>query len=174
MNNVNNDLISRHQAIDAVKKNTFRLKFVEEQNYESGVAWSTKAVYSDLMEEALLDLPSVQPDTTIHGHIPVDCISRQAALNLFPDDNLYWDTNEGYFAPHYARTKLMTLPLVQSDIIHCKDCAYCDCDVINVPYGITEKIWWCNKLCAGANENLIVEPDDFCSFAERREDDRLD
>ena len=112
MNNINNDLISRQQAIDAVKKNTFKLKFVEEQNYESGVAWSTKAVYSDLMEEALLDLPSVQPDTTIHGHIPVDCISRQAALNLFPDDNLYWDRNEGYFD---AKTKLMTLPLVQPE-----------------------------------------------------------
>ena len=110
MNNVNNDLISRQQAIDAVKKNTFKLKFVEEQNYESSLAWSTKAVYSDLMEEALLDLPSAQPDT-ING----DYISRQAALNLFPDDNLYWDTNEGYFAPHYARTKLMTLPLVQPE-----------------------------------------------------------
>ena len=85
MNNINNDLISRQQAIDAVKKNTFRLKFVEEQNYESSVAWSTKAVYSDLMEEALLDLPSVQPDTTIHGHIPVDCISRQAVLDLQMD-----------------------------------------------------------------------------------------
>lgn len=169
-----NDLISRQQAIDAVKKNTFRLKFVEEQNYESSLAWSTKAVYSELMEEALSDLPSVQPDTTIHGHIPVDCISRQAALNLFPDDNLYWDTNEGYFAPHYAKTKLMTLPLVQSDIICCKDCAYCDWDVIDVPYGITEKVWWCNKLCAEANENLIVEPDDFCSWAERREDGRPD
>lgn len=35
---------------------------MEEQNYENSVAWSTKAVYSDLMEEALLDLPSVQPD----------------------------------------------------------------------------------------------------------------
>lgn len=102
-----NDLISRQQAIDAVKKNTFRLKFVEEQNYESSVAWSTKAVYSDLMEEALLDLPSVQPAT--------DYISRQAALNLFPDDNLYWDTNEGYFAPHYAKTLLRNLPSAQPE-----------------------------------------------------------
>lgn len=110
MNNINNDLISRQQAIDAVKKNTFRLKFVEEQNYESSVAWSTKAVYSDLMEEALLDLPTIQLDTT-----SADYISRQAALNLFPDDNLYWDTNEGYFAPHYAKTLLRNLPSVQPE-----------------------------------------------------------
>lgn len=110
MNNINNDLISRQQAIDAVKKNTFKLKFVEEQNCESRLAWSTKAVYSELIEEALLDLPSVQPDTASG-----DCISRQAALNLFPDDNLYWDTNEGYFAPHYARTLLRNLPSTQPE-----------------------------------------------------------
>lgn len=100
------DLISRQQAIDAVKKNTFKLKFVEEQNYESSVAWSAKAVYSDLIEEALLDLPSVQPSS--------DYISRQAALNLFLDDNLYWDTNGGY-SPHYARTLLKNLPSVQPE-----------------------------------------------------------
>lgn len=109
------DLINRQQAIDAVKKNTFRLTFAEEQNCEGHVVWSANAVYSDVMEGVLLDLPSVQPDTTIHGHIPVDCISRQAALNLFPDDNLYWDTNEGYFAPHYARTLLRNLPSIQPE-----------------------------------------------------------
>ena len=102
------DLISRQQAIDAVKKNTFRLIFAEEQNCEGHVAWSANAVYSDVMEGALLDLPSIQLDTTND-----DYISRQAALNLFPDDNLYWDTNEGYFAPHYARTLLRNLPSVQ-------------------------------------------------------------
>ena len=55
------DLISRQQAIEAVKKNTFRLAFAEEQNCERRVAWSTKAVYSELMEEALLDIPA-QPE----------------------------------------------------------------------------------------------------------------
>ena len=110
MNNVNNDLINRQQAIDAVKKNTFRLTFAEEQNCEGHVAWSANAVYSDVMEGILLDLPSAQSDTTSG-----DCISRQAVLNLFPDDNLYWDTNEGYFAPHYARTLLRNLPSVQPE-----------------------------------------------------------
>lgn len=76
MNNINNDLINRQQAIDAVKKNTFRLTFAEEQNCEGHVAWSANAVYSDVMEGVLLDLPSVQLDTIIHGHIPIDCISR--------------------------------------------------------------------------------------------------
>ena len=56
------DLIERQVAIDAVKKNTFRLTFAEEQNGEGHVAWSGEAVYSDVMEGALLDLPSEQPE----------------------------------------------------------------------------------------------------------------
>jgi len=56
------DLISRQAAIDAVRKNTFRLTFAEEQNFEGHVAWSANAVYSDVMEGALLELPSAQPE----------------------------------------------------------------------------------------------------------------
>ena len=56
------DLIDRQAAIDAVKKNTFRLTFAEEQNCEGHVAWSAEAVYSDVMEGALLELPSAQPE----------------------------------------------------------------------------------------------------------------
>lgn len=56
------DLISRQAAIDAVKKNTFRLIFAEEQNCEGHVAWSAQTVYSDVIEGALLDLPSAQPE----------------------------------------------------------------------------------------------------------------
>lgn len=56
------DTISRQAAIDAIKKNTFRLTFAEEQNCEGHVAWSAEAVYSDVMEGALLELPSAQPE----------------------------------------------------------------------------------------------------------------
>jgi len=56
------DAISRQAAIEAVKKNTFRLTFAEEQNYEGHVAWSANAVYSDVIEGALLELPSAQPE----------------------------------------------------------------------------------------------------------------
>ena len=61
------DLISRQAAIEAVKKNTFRLTFAEEQNCEGHVAWSADAVYSDVIEGALLELPSAQPER-IKGH----------------------------------------------------------------------------------------------------------
>jgi hypothetical protein len=60
--NTDGDTISRQAAIDAVRKNTFRLIFSEEQNCEGHVAWSANAVYSDVMEGALLELPSAQPE----------------------------------------------------------------------------------------------------------------
>ena len=63
---MSDDTISRQAAVDAVKKNTFRLTFAEEQNCEGHVAWSAEAVYSDVMEGALLELPSAQPKKT-HG-----------------------------------------------------------------------------------------------------------
>lgn len=59
---MNSDLISRQAAIDAVKKNTFRLTFAEEQNCEGHVAWSANAIYSDVIEGALLELPSAQSE----------------------------------------------------------------------------------------------------------------
>ena len=62
-----NDLISRQAAIDAIKKNTFRLTFAEEQNCEGHVAWSAEAVYSDVMEGALLELPSARPEIIYCG-----------------------------------------------------------------------------------------------------------
>ena len=62
------DLISRQAAIEAVKKNTFRLTFAEEQNCGGHVAWSAEAVYSDVMEGVLLELPSAQPQTEWNNH----------------------------------------------------------------------------------------------------------
>lgn len=55
-------IIYLDDAIDAVKRNTFRLTFAEEQNCEGHVAWSAEAVYSDVMEGELLELPSAQPE----------------------------------------------------------------------------------------------------------------
>lgn len=43
----------------------------------------------------------------------MDCIDRQAAVDLFPDDTLEWDTYCGYIAPHFARKMISGLPSVQ-------------------------------------------------------------
>lgn len=59
---MNDDMISRASVIDVVQKNTFRLTFAEEQNCEGHVAWSANAVYSDVIEGALKELPSEQPE----------------------------------------------------------------------------------------------------------------
>ena len=93
-----------------------------------------------------------------------DLISRQKAIERI------LATGYAYQIQENMVLLLRLLPTAEPDIIHCKDCAYCDSDVIDAPYGVTKKIWWCDRLYEGANENLIVEPDDFCSWAERRED----
>lgn len=76
-NNLATDTISRQTAIDALKRNTFRLTFAEEQNCEGHVAWSAKAVYSEVMEGVLLDLPSVQPEIIMCK----DCVNYDKARN---------------------------------------------------------------------------------------------
>lgn len=50
-----------------------------------------------------------------------DLISRQAAIDLFPNDALEWDTNCGYIAPHFARRMIEELPSAQPEIIRCKE-----------------------------------------------------
>jgi len=39
-----------------------------------------------------------------------DSISRQAAIDSFPEDELAWDIFDGYIAPHYVRKILEKLP----------------------------------------------------------------
>lgn len=81
------DTISRAAAIDIVKKNTFRLTFAEEQNCEGRVAWSADAVYSDVIEGALLELPSAQPNLQpTCNQLATDCISRQDTQKRLCED----------------------------------------------------------------------------------------
>ena len=42
-----------------------------------------------------------------------DLIDRQAAIDLFPDDALEWDTKGGYIAPHLAKLMIEELPSEQ-------------------------------------------------------------
>ena len=44
-----------------------------------------------------------------------DCISRQMAIDLFPDDDLEYDTKGGYVAPHLARRMICELPFAQPE-----------------------------------------------------------
>ena len=44
-----------------------------------------------------------------------DSISRQAAIDLFPNDALEWDTKGGYIAPHLVRRMIKELPPAQPE-----------------------------------------------------------
>ena len=44
-----------------------------------------------------------------------DLIDRQAAIDLFPDDDLEYDTKGGYVAPHLARRMICQLPSAQPE-----------------------------------------------------------
>lgn len=87
---VDADLISRRGATEALYKKAFRLTVAEEYYHEGHVAWSANVVYRDVMEGALLDLPSAQPDI-IHCK---DCKWKNQhnctrAVELFIDDDKY-------------------------------------------------------------------------------------
>ena len=86
-----------------------------------------------------------------------DLISRQAAIDLFPDDDLEYDTKGGYVAPHLARRMICELPSAQPEIIRCKDCKHRD------KYGCC-KYW---KGLAMGDIPIATDDYDFCSYAKR-------
>ena len=142
-------LIDADAAIDALKELTAN-------GTNKGMVFGEDAVHRIEM------LPSVQPDPC------EDTVSREAVLSMI-DTYMNKSVELHYLPTSDGIKKLISiLPPAQPDIIRCKDCDYCDSDVVDVPYGLTKKVWWCDRLYAGANENLIVEPDDFCFKAERR------
>ena len=81
-----------------------------------------------------------------------DLISRQAAVDEFPEDALPWDTFDGYIAPHHVRKILEQMPSAQPEIIYCKDCK-----------------WKQGAECVRFAD-VRPFPSDFCSRAERREE----
>lgn len=133
---MNDDTISRAAAIDAVKKNTFRLTFAEEQNCEGHVAWSANAVYSDVIEGALLELPSAQPD--VPGTNVGDMVNRAAAIDIL--DAYQVMVENGEENPYaLARLRMSELPSAQAEIIRCKNCKHRHLDdmIWDCPFGLS-------------------------------------
>ena len=155
-----NDLISRQAAIDAVKRNTFRLTFAEEQNCEGHVAWSAEAVYSDVMEGELLELPSAQPEHLVKESgglvkdLVNDTISRQMAVKEAKE---LYDMGDCYCDRESMIGMLNSLPSAQPEIIQCKDCKY-------------SEYWYKDKRrCFLWNEaGIDVFEDGYCNYAKRR------
>ena len=117
-----------------------------------------KLIEANKVEQAIKDYWKAQVD---RAPIPKSTKEYNAYVNCL---DAILERNDGLLKA------IDELPSAEPDVIRCKDCAYCDSDVVDAPYGMTKKIFWCDRLYAGANENLVVDPDDFCSWAERRED----
>lgn len=107
--NGSDDTISRQAAIDALRSCQTYLFDAEDPD---------KKIVLQSAEIAIEDLPSAQPN-----HIAdiskkaekEDCISRRAAIDLFPNDALEWDTKGGYIAPHLANRMIKELPSAQPE-----------------------------------------------------------
>ena len=85
-----------------------------------------------------------------------DCISRQAAIDLLKQmrkdgDMVPWE-GKNVFA------RIRELPTIQPDIVMCKDCKYAE-------YIDDVQTLWCTE----CGQGRTVAPNDFCSYAERRE-----
>ena len=99
-----------------------------------------------------------------------DLISRQEAIDLFPNDTLEWDTNYGYVAPHFARRMIEGLSSAQPEIIRCKDCKHCR-NYCRIVEDVESKY-----ACELKDESgypygrFRVHEDDYCSRAERKEE----
>ena len=54
-----------------------------------------------------------------------DLIERHQAIDLFPNDDLEWDTLNGYIAPHVARRMIVQLPSAQPEATYEQVKEYC-------------------------------------------------
>ena len=87
-----------------------------------------------------------------------DLISRQAAIDGFCE--MASDIDSLCTVSDYVHF-LETMTSAQPEIIKCRDCKYYEWMSNRVP---DEQTWFCH------NWNVETGKDDFCSYAERRED----
>lgn len=96
------DEVYIHGFIDEIRKDTIII------HNEGG--------YFGTIPEEVVTTPSPQQkceDRAERDEKINDSISRQAVLDLFPNDDLEWDTNFGYIAPHFARRMIEELSSAQ-------------------------------------------------------------
>lgn len=135
---------------------------------------------SELISRQLLDLwnkykPTIAVDaieydrelrqllSTNLAEVGTDCISRQAAIDLLKqmrkDGNMIPWEGKDVFA------RIRKLPPAQPEIIQCKDCKCW------VPGYITDNDDFIPPKCGKWQQMVGHSSDDYCSLAERREDE---
>ena len=103
-----------------------------------------------------------------------DYIERQAAIDAF---NRIKNTLKNPETAHYDTLMFYEIEDVLEDIepadvvqvVRCKDCKHVYCHIY---HGWQEPIYTCTHLRSRWNSNtdLEVNPDDFCSYGERKEE----
>lgn len=78
-----------------------------------------------------------------------DLISRQAAIDLFPNDALEWDTKGGYVAPHIVRRMIEELP---------------SADAVPIRHGkwIHPYLGWGHPFCSECEFELMIDDTPYC------------
>ena len=99
--------MTNKEAIEIFKD---RLRLAEKYQYVSELHG-----YDEAIRMAISALKSTVDSSTETVDTPTDYISRQAAIDEFPEDNLDWDTMDGYVAPHFVRKILQQLPFAQPE-----------------------------------------------------------
>lgn len=127
------------------------------------------AVHDPLFEahaiERIKKLPSVQPTSTNAPNTlePLDCVDRKAVLKRLTDISYNHCKTEGEAEViGLAKTMVSVMPSVQPEIIRCRDCKHGKGDIF-------DRGWWCEL-----HPSFDVDGDDYCSYAERRTDERTD
>ena len=91
-----------------------------------------------------------------------ELISRQQALalekELIVNERGYEKYNHGL---NSYRTRLLSLPVIQPEIIRCKDCIHMQRDIL------FDDVW-----CGHVKGKISICENDYCSSAERKDDDK--
>lgn len=89
-------------------------------------------------------------------------ILRQAAIDAlrtcYDTETITMDNGDEYINYGDAVGEIEQLPTIQPEIVRCKDCKYAE-------YIDDVKTLWCTE----CGQGRTVAPNDFCSYAERRE-----
>ena len=153
------DAVSRQNVIDAARK----VHDIFEGEYDTRTPYG---VIFDV-QDAVSKLPSVTPKSEPCD----DAVSRQAAIDAVKamEDKSGKGEIAGFYNLILERVidKLNDLPSAQSEIIHCKDCIWYELP----SHKISEN---CVRWMKSNGILLPIKPDDFCSRAERRTDERTD
>ena len=90
-----------------------------------------------------------------------DTISRQEAIDVFPEDNLPWDTFEGYIAPHLVRKILEQLPSAQPERKKGKWInGVCDQCGSHAPYWAMASTYYRSSFCPNCGADMRGEQND--------------